>query len=301
MEPPNFKKLLTEASALVREGKNLDAEMKLGSMIDEMKAQLGADNPFLAEAYRTRCFARLGLSKRARVKKAAWLDGACDDYEKAVAIFEQGESGWSLSGNMTNLGSLLYRAERYEDSLVYHQKALAIAERLADPKGVERLAAWNQLAGTLLMLDRLDEAEAILLPALVIVPEDYPARAFLLNTLADVQDARSAKLKTEAERLGANASCGLPSRPADVPVTAEEACAEFRKLYVKPGSGIVGIEMRTDGSKKLDVSIDDGSKVKMLQSYRGFILVYGYQIAAGAVLQPGGLVEGPGPELRRQT
>ncbi|MBY0359614.1 MAG: tetratricopeptide repeat protein [Candidatus Obscuribacterales bacterium] len=280
----------------------MNAELKLRSLIDELKAQPKIEHSLLAQAYEMRCFVRLELAKRARVKKAAWTDGACNDYRQALVHMEKGPICWALSGSFTNLGSMLYGLGRYEEALEYHVKALSVAGQLSDPHGAGRLAGWNHYAGTLLKLNRLEEAEQVLKDALTIVSADNPHRVFLLKTLSEVHEAKAANLRQEAEALG-NASCGMLSRPQDTIASGQEVCAEFSRLYAKPELGIVTVQVRQDQCK-LDLGINNWELAYTLpiQAYRGYELVFGWHLPEGAIVQPAAiLVDGPGPELRRQT
>lgn len=303
MEQSDYKAQLFAVRELARAGKVLDAELKLRSLIDTLKAQPKLEHSLLAQAYEMRCFVRLDLAKGARVKKAAWIDGACDDYMQALVHMEKGPICWALSGSFTNLGSMLYGLGRYEEALEYHTKALSVAGQLSDRHGAGRLAAWNHYAGTLIKLKRLDEAELTLKEALLIVAADNPQRAFLLKTLSEVYEAKAATLRQEAESLG-DAGCGILSRPQDLIVSGQEVRDEFCRLYVKPEHGIVAAQIRDGESKKLDVAVTNLELAHALpiQAYRGYELVFGWHESEAVILQPSAiLADAPGPVLRRQT
>ncbi len=302
MTESTFETPLSKANALAKLGKNREAERLFNLVVKSFEAAGLSSSTHLAEALRTRCFVRFGLARRARLHSNRWMTAAISDYARALEIWEAGPQNRDLSANLTNLGSLYYRNGQYAEALQCHEKALAVAELLSDADGSERLTAWNHLAGTLCGLTRYDEAERILTTALQIVPETNQDRAYLLDTLADVHEGRAKALHTQAEALGAR-NCGIQRRSQpEAPATPEEVRDEFLMVFATAGQGIVSAELRHGDHSKLVVFVADWNTVAGLPSrYRTLQLVLAAYEQPGTALSPSALIDGPGPELVRQT
>lgn len=207
-ETPESNPVLEEAKRLSKEGKKRESERLLTAAI---KAHADKQSKDYTELLIFRCFSYFDLARRARTKKAFWMDKAIADYQAAVDILEKHHI-WDehLTGNMTNLGALYYRSNRMEEALRVRQRALEIAETtFDDPTGTRRLVYWNHVAGTLLQLGRIDEAETVIQRAIGIVKADEPELAYILDTYADLREAQAKALRDRAKELQPEDGCQI--------------------------------------------------------------------------------------------
>jgi tetratricopeptide (TPR) repeat protein len=287
------------ADEFARQGKSKQAESLYTQVVKTLEAT-APESLQLAEALIGRCFARFGLARNARVHGKKWMSAAIDDYSRGVIIREKAGCSSALAGDMINLGAMLYRDGRYSEALVWHEKALLVAESLRDPSGTGRLAAWNHLGGTLCATGRFDEAERVLQTGLKILEESHPDRLLLIDSLADIYEARAKTLREQVQNSGGTC-CSRPSKASDEPAQAEEVRDEFVRLFVAPGSGIHSAEVRQDDSTKLEVFLYDWSAAQRIPSvYRTLEIVLAAYVPPAVALSPSAIVDGPGPELVRQ-
>src|SRR5208283_4144861 len=116
---------------------------------------------------------------------------AVDWYEKAIEVYRERSNVRELSSNLTNMSALLSQAGQLDRAVEVAREGLIIAETLDDPRGHHRLAAWNHYAGYCLLVGKLDEAEKTLLRGLSIMGEKAHAAGFLMDTLANVYQAKA--------------------------------------------------------------------------------------------------------------
>lgn len=141
-------------------GQYADAEREYEAALRGLSDALGAEHPSVAAAHVSfgSFFARMGKFDQAREHNDAGMK---------IAVAALGEASHRVGSAYANLGGLLARQGKLEQALAAQQKAIAIweAELGAFHPDVV-MERGNNLAQTLLSLQRFDEAEALARPAL---------------------------------------------------------------------------------------------------------------------------------------
>lgn len=198
---------LAKAEALRKSGKGWFAQFPLKRAIAILETS-EPNSKNLAEAYLKLCFIFFAVKTAKGARKASNQQSAVGWYEKAISVWERNGDVASLAGNLSNLGSLYHRYGDFEKSLACNLRGLEL-EKTRPALDDESVAAWNHVAGAYLALGRLDEAEATIKDGLLHIGEDTPNAGYLWATLADVLEARAAKLRTRAKELLPPESCSI--------------------------------------------------------------------------------------------
>jgi tetratricopeptide (TPR) repeat protein len=214
-EPASPADLVLRAKELYTAGKLVRARKTFLQALALLESDpQAASSAQLAETYLHMVWVHFSLAQRLprtrAAEKAQQLDEAIAWYERAIAVWDKGTDVSTLAGNMTNLSALCFRAGKLDLAVSWAKRGMDLAETMEDPTGEERLAAWNHYAGYCAAAGvNLEEAESVLKRGLSIYGQDKPNSSFLLDTLADVLEARAKQLRAKAEEVGTGKTCGI--------------------------------------------------------------------------------------------
>ncbi|MBC9031475.1 tetratricopeptide repeat protein [Sphingomonas sp. JC676] len=129
---------------------------------------------------------------------ALWAKGFAlidlDRLDEAVKFLERAVAMWPMRAQFhSELGYTYQMLKRPDDALASYTRAADLAERLEGDARTRALrTAWFGMGFELIELDRLDEAEAILVKCLELTPDDEKV-AHELKYVRDQQEARKKK------------------------------------------------------------------------------------------------------------
>lgn len=193
-ETRSAQTLVERADAEAKAERNANAIRLYRKAIAAMR-----DSPEKAEALEKLCFAHFGIArKRIKTAQQHW-QAAVDAYAAAIEIWRQGPHDADFASKLHNFAALTQRgADRsVVRAIPLYEEAIAILNKLEDPQGEERLATWNHLAACYIRAGRLDDAEKLLTEGLSLLPKTNQNRGFLLETQADLYEARAAAIRQE--------------------------------------------------------------------------------------------------------